>query len=199
MKLSQIKKDDIHRAILDIYEQPEKALNVEERAIVVDNYMAWIPQYENIISQLPDGMVQKDTSISIEIMDTKDPSYRLAKWYGDLAEKSPVLKADTRYYADTLPTPIMEVMHDRINALLIKTEKLSKEKRNLRNFVEECLNKVTTTKQLRELWTDYPALSKHIPPEPVRAKKSQQATLELESTLDMGAVNKRLTENLLGG
>jgi len=74
---------------------------------------------------------------------------------------------------------------------------LQAEKQTLRDFVLECLDKVTTTKQLRELWVDYPALAKSIPPEPVRKKKEAQTVLDLDNTLELGALNKRLTENLL--
>jgi len=199
MRLSGIKKDEIHHEILSIYDKPEQQLKAEENDIVVANYLAWIPQYEAAIAQLPEDMVHRDKSISMDIPHDTDPDQHTARWYGVLTEKSPVIKSGSGYYADTQSIPIMEVTQNAIDALLIKLEKLANEKRTLRTFVEECLEKVTTTKQLRELWADYPALAKHIPPEPVRAKKAKQSTLELESTLDMGAVNKRLTENLLEG
>jgi len=199
MRLSGSKKDEIQHEILSIYNKPEQQLKDEENDIVVANYLAWIPQYEVAIAQLPEDMVHRDKSIVMDIPHDTDPDQRIARWYGVLPEKSPVIKSGSGYYADTQPTPIMEVTQNAIDALLIKLEKLANEKRTLRTFIEECLEKVTTTKQLRELWADYPALAKHIPPEPVRAKKSQQQVLDLDSKLDLDVINRRITHNMLEG
>lgn len=199
MKLSQIKKDGIVTNILDIYTKPERNNRALEQEIVKDNYLAWIPQYEDIIAKLPEKMLHSDVNVHIDIPKADGSTEYTERWYGTFDTKVVVMKKGSGYYTDIQATPIMDAVKDRITELQTSIEKLSSEKRSLKTFVDECLAKVTTTKQLHELWKDYPALAKHIPPEPVRTKKAQQTVLDLESKVDMFALNKRLTESLLEG
>ena len=200
MKLSQIKKDEIAKNILSIYDKPQEEITKLEQEIVKDNYLAWIPQYEEAISKLPEYMVQRDTSIQMDVPKADGSTEFTDRWFASFPQKVAVIKSDNSYYGAADSIPIMDVVYDRIIELQTKSKELSSEKRSLKTFVDECLAKVTTTKQLRDLWEDYPALSQHIPPEPARkSKTAQQLDLEIGSELQVDALNRRLTMNILEG
>lgn len=195
MKLSQTKKDDIQRNILDIYNKPEKKLEDSRGALVKENYALWIAPLQAIIDTLPESMINKDNNLSVYIEENGEKH----TWHAHVDTKVPVCASGSGYYSNTEAAELDPSLQEKVDVIIAEADALLTEKSALRTFVEECLDKVNTTKQLKELWADYSALSKHIPPEPVRAKKGQQQVLDLESTLDLDAINQRLTINMLEG
>jgi len=195
MKLSQLKKDDVLKAIMGIYDVPEKRLKNLRDTLVCDNHALWIAPFQATIDTLPLEMFQKDDDLILEVGYEGNNH----NWYAMAPKQVIVCREGSGYYSKTIPMKVVPTLQSRVESIQAEEAELLQEKVTLRTFTEECLDKVTTTKQLHELWANYPALSKHIPPEPVRAKKAKQQLLDLESSLDLNAVNKRLTENLLEG
>jgi len=195
MKLSQVKKTEIQKNIMAIYDKPEKKLDDDRSALVKENYKLWIAPLQSIIDTLPSAMINKDNNISVLIEENGEET----KWHTYVSDKVPVCSSGGSYYSSTEAMELDPSLKERVCTLLSEINELLSERVALRTFVEECLDKVNTTKQLKELWAGYSALSKHIPPEPIRAKKGQQQVLNLESTLDLDAINQRLTMNILEG
>jgi len=197
MRLSDTKKYDIREEIMGIYSNPENKIEKRKRECAKDNYLAWIPQYQSTIDKLPIEMIAHNKEISLDV-DGLDPiGTAHYKWGYSFDKPVPTQSSGTGYYASSMSTPVMPETVDIAVQIMQDDRDLQAEKQTLRSFVLECLDKVTTTKQLRELWVDYPVLAKSIPPEPVRKKKEAQLVLDLDNTLELGALNKRLTENLL--
>lgn len=197
MKLSQIKKDEIAGNILEIYDKPFAALEKERDKVVIDNYPLWVQQYQEYIDKLPTELFNLSDKLKVEIKAT-NPLSTDTYWTAYNDTKVPVLSKNSGYYAEAIAIELDPSLQDTVNDLIKRNDELTAEKSNLRTFIYECLDVVNTTKQLRELWTEYPALAKHIPAEPTRKKKTVQESLNLESTLDINTINRRLTENLLG-
>ena len=197
MRLSDIKKYEIREEILGIYSNPEGKIEKRKKEFTKDNYLAWIPQYQSTIDKLPVEMVAHNKEITIDVDELDALGIPHYKWHYSFDKPVPTLVSGTGYYATSMRTPVMPEMVDVALQIMQDDRDLQAEKQTLRDFVLECLAAVTTTKQLRELWVDYPVLAKSIPPEPVRKKKEAQLVLDLDNTLELGALNKRLTENLL--
>jgi hypothetical protein len=195
MKLSQVKKDDITREILDIFKKPERKLEHAKETIAIDNYFLWYAQYEDIAKQLPSELLAKDRHSSTKVMDN---GYE-ASWSYYFESPMPMMLKGSGYSSSVIALELDSSLAERVQIIVDESTTLNSEKVQLRTFVDESMSTVNTTTQLRKLWELYPALVKHIPPEPIRKKEHTQTVLDLESTLDLNAINKRLTENLLEG
>ena len=195
MKLSQVKKDDITRVILDIFDKPQKKLESAKDNIAKENYFLWYAQYEAIAKQLPIELLAKDRNATTKVMDN---GYE-ASWSYYFENPMPMLLKGSGYSSSSIPLELDASLTERAQVIVEEGTALNSEKVQLRTFIDESMDAVTTTTQLRKLWELYPALLKHIPPEPIRKKEQTQTVLDLESTLDLNAINKRLTENLLEG
>lgn len=190
MKLSQVKKDDITVKILSIYEKPEKALGTLRSEVAKENYLLWVAPYQATIDKLPDNMFNKQETVYTDIPDKQE-------WRHEFDSKVPVITTGSGYYASSLHLPLDSSLVERVTNILDDMNALLTEKTQLRDFIDESLEKVTTTKQLKALWSDYPALLTHVPADKLRKKSEQQMVLALDSELDIKAINKRLTANLL--
>ena len=195
MKLSRVKKDDITREILDIFDKPERKLGNAKENIAKDNYFLWYAQFEDIAKQLPIELLAKNRHTSTKVMDS---GYE-ASWTYYFESSMPMHLEGSGYSASSMPLELGASLTERVQVIVEESTALNSEKVQLRTFIDESMRTVTTTTQLRKLWELYPALLKHIPPEPIRKKEHTQTVLDLESTLDLNAINKRLTENLLEG
>jgi|LWDU01.1.fsa_nt_gi shikimate kinase len=195
MKLSQIKKKEIRNNILSIYDKPEKKLDDARSELVKENHTLWIAPLQPMIDALPSSIINKENNISVLVEDNGEET----RWHAYMNNQVPVCSDGSGYYSNTKPMELDPSLQERVNILLAESTELLVERVALRTFVDECLDKISTTKQLKELWSNYSALYKHIPPEPIRAKKSQQQVLDLESKLDLDAINQRLTMNILEG
>jgi hypothetical protein len=195
MKLSRVKKDDITREILDIFDKPQKKLESAKDNIAKENYFLWYAQYEAIAKQLPIELLAKDRNASTKVMDN---GYE-ASWSYYFENPMPMLLRGSGYSSHAIALELDASLTERAQVIVEEGTALNSEKVQLRAFVDESMSAVNTTTQLRKLWELYPALVKHIPPEPIRKKEHTQSVLDLESTLDLNAINKRLTENLLEG
>jgi len=195
MKLSQVKKDDITREILDIFKKPERKLEHAKETIAIDNYFLWYAQYEDIAKQLPSEILAKDRHSSTKVMDN---GYE-ATWSYYFENPMPMMVKGSGYSSSTIALELDSSLAERAQVIVEEGTALNSEKVQLRTFVDESMDAVNTTTQLRKLWELYPALLKHIPPEPIRKKEHTQTVLDLESTLDLDAINRRMTMNILEG
>ena len=200
MRLSQYRKAEIMHGIMDIYDEPLSDLEKQKSQFVIDNYNLWISQYTDDIKKLPKQFFNLSHSLRVEIKDNIEPDHIKAyRWTARHDEEVPVMRENNSYYSDTAPIEVQEALKVRVKSILEQERTIDKEISNLKMFVVDCLDQVTTTKQLREIWKDYPALAKHIPAEPARKKRAKQVELNLNTTLDVDAVNRRVTMNILEG
>jgi hypothetical protein len=195
MKLSRIKKDEIYAELRKTYDKPFAAVYESQSSLVMSNYNLWIQQYNTQIDQLPISMVNTTDRVIMEVYDEKD--YK-QNWDCSLSTKVPCMVDGSGWTSKSLPIPIDDSLLEKVNIVRKEEELLQAERSDFTSYIQECLDKVTTTKQLRELWKDYPALSNAIPPEPSRKPKSKkQLELEIGTTLKVDALNRRLTMNIL--
>ena len=200
MKLSIVKKSEITHNILDIYEKPMDLLDKERQHVVLENYLLWIAQYQTDIDNLPIEFFNTSSVLKTLIeVDSSGLKHLNTVWHYSHDVKVPVMSQDSGYYAEPEAQELHPTLQSKVEDILQRFDELISEKSNLRTFVDESLDQVTTTKQLRDLWANYGALLKHIPPEPSRVKKSKQTVLNLKTKLDIQAINQRLTEHLLEG
>lgn len=195
MKLSGIKKDEIYAELRKTYDKPFEAVYASQHKLVKENYRLWISQYEKDIERLPTSMLNTTDRLIMEVYDEKE--YQQS-WECNLSTKVPCMVDGSGWNSKSLPIPVNDSLLEQINIVKQEEELLQAERADFTNYIQECLDKVTTTKQLRELWKDYPALSNAIPPEPSRKPKSKkQLELEIGTTLQVDALNRRLTMNIL--
>jgi hypothetical protein len=195
MKLSQVKKDDITREILDIFKKPVRKLERAKEELAKENYFLWYAQYEAIAKQLPIELLAKDRHSSTKVMDN---SYETS-WSYYFENPMPMMLKGSGYSSSSIDLELEASLTERAQVIVDESTSLNSEKVQLRTFVDESMDAVNTTTQLRKLWELYPALLKHIPPEPIRKKEHTQTVLDLESTLDLDAINRRMTMNILEG
>jgi hypothetical protein len=195
MKLSKVKKDEIYDELRKTYDKPFEAVYGSQTKLVKENYDLWIAPYEKDIEKLPISMINTTDRLIMEVYDEKD--YK-QNWDYNTDVKVPCMVDGSGWTSKSLPIPIDDSLLEKVNIVRKEEDLLQAERSDFTSYIQECLDKVTTTKQLRELWKDYPALSNAIPPEPSRKPKSKkQLELEIGTTLQVDALNRRLTMNIL--
>jgi len=107
-------------------------------------------------------------------------------------------KDGSRWSSSAKSIEVNDTLLDEVNLVIAEDTTVENEKKSLKIFIEESLDKHNTTVKLRKAWEEYPILLKYIPAEPVRApRKAKQEDLPMEAVLKLDMLKQRLTQNLL--
>jgi hypothetical protein len=196
MRLSQTKQNEIYTEIIkDTYDVPLATISNKKKDLVQRNYTMWISQYESAIKLLPKDMFNTESNVYMKVNLTPDSSANWSHYY----DKAVICeKESSRWSSSSKNIDVNPTLLDEVNQVVAEEAILENEKKSLKLFIEESLNKHNTTIKLRKAWENYPILLKYIPAEPVRApRKPKQESLPMEAVLKLDTLKQRLTQNLL--
>ena len=214
MRISYTRQHEMKEQIeKDLYMQPRRLLMDKKEVLIKANYEIWVNQYKDALKILPKTMVNTSDTIKLKVPAVSFEKFDLPQsekenfdlyscdehtWSTHISPEVPMLMESTGYYAQNAALPIQDALKDEIIALRIEEHNFEKEKRDLRNYLEQTFEACTTTTKLRKAWPS--TLQKYIPPEPERAPKraKPKSTIDPETLIaPTQAVKERMTENLL--
>ena len=214
MRISYTKQHEMKEQIeKDLYMQPRRLLMDKKEILVKANYEIWVNQYKDALKILPKTMVNTSDTIKLKVPAISFEKFDLPQsekenfdlyscdeyiWSTHVSPEVPMLMESSGYYAQNASLPMQDALKDEIIALRIEEHNFEKEKRDLRNYLEQTFEACTTTTKLRKAWPS--TLQKYIPPEPERAPRraKPKSTIDPETLIaPTQAVKERMTENLL--
>jgi hypothetical protein len=196
MRLSKAKQDEIYQAIIaDTYDKPFVAIANKKKELVKRNYALWFNQYEATIKLLPKDIFNTENSMYMKVQLPQDSHSTWSHYY----PTEVICESDNSRWSSTAKSiEVNDTLLDEVNLVIAEDTTLENEKKSLKIFIEESLEKHNTTVKLRKAWEEYPILLKYIPAEPVRAPRvAKQEDLPMESVLKLDTLKQRLTQNLL--
>jgi hypothetical protein len=196
MRLSKVKQDEIYKAIIaDTYDKPLVAIANKKKELVKRNYTLWFNQYESAIKLLPKDIFNTESSIYMKVVLPQGSTATWSHYY----DTAVICEKDgSRWSSSSKSIEVNDTLLDEVNLVIAEDTTVENEKKSLKIFIEESLDKHNTTVKLRKAWEEYPILLKYIPAEPVRApRKAKQEDLPMEAVLKLDMLKQRLTQNLL--
>ena len=214
MRISYTRQHEMKEQIeKDLYTQPRRLLMDKQEVLVKANYEIWVNQYKDALKILPKTMVNVSDRIKLKVPAVSFEKFDLPQsekenfdlypcdehiWSTHVSPEVPMLMESSGYYAQNAALPMQDALKDEIIALRIEEHNFRKEKRDLRNYLDQTFEACTTTTKLRKAWPS--TLQKYIPPEPERAPRraKPKSTIDPETLIaPTQAVKERMTENLL--
>ena len=214
MRIGYTKQHEMKEQIeKDLYMQPRRLLMDKKEVLIKANYEIWVNQYKDALKILPKTMVNTSDTIKLKVPAVSFEKFDLPQsekenfdlyscdeyiWSTHVSPEVPMLMESSGYYAQNASLPMQDALKDEIIALRIEEHNFEKEKRDLRNYLEQTFEACTTTTKLRKAWPS--TLQKYIPPEPERAPRraKPKSTIDPETLIaPTQAVKERMTENLL--
>lgn len=202
MRLSNIKKAEIKKEILGnlFYKRFDEILKRKSK-LAEENYHLQIKKYLPILNQLPKELIAHSRLYSVDIKYQSPNGNNYGKndnvdideeWnYRNEDPLPSFVKPNNGYYITQKLLPELKPKAAEICEDWLKGKK---EKEEMKKYLENVLDKVVTTKQLREVFPS--ALHKYIPPEP--SKKNRERNIKEEITIDAPKeLNRILTEKLI--
>ena len=186
--LEQIK----HKILAELYQAAEKGLRDRATKIAHDSRECWLAPYQSLLEQLPDELIAKHQSYSVEIKypwhrefsntDLKTehlPNFSSVDWHHlDYIQEvwgftSPIPIANPIVFNNYggVSSEIHELhadMRKEAESVCEERIKFLQEKSRMQNYLEITISKNNTHKQLREVFPY--SLHKYLPPEPVKRK-----------------------------
>jgi len=196
MRLSKVKQDEIYKAIIaDTYDKPLVAIANKKKELVKRNYTLWFNQYESAIKLLPKDIFNTESNICMKVVLPQGSTATWSHYY----DTAVICEKDgSRWSSSAKSIEVNDTLLDEVNLVIAEDTTVENEKKSLKIFIEESLDKHNTTVKLRKAWEEYPILLKYIPAEPVRApRKAKQEDLPMEAVLKLDMLKQRLTQNLL--
>lgn len=196
MRLSKVKQDEIYKAIIaDTYDKPLVAIANKKKELVKRNYTLWFNQYESAIKLLPKDIFNTESNICMKVVLPQGSTATWSHYY----DTAMICEKDgSRWSSSSKSIEVNDTLLDEVNLVIAEDTTVENEKKSLKIFIEESLDKHNTTVKLRKAWEEYPILLKYIPAEPVRApRKAKQEDLPMEAVLKLDMLKQRLTQNLL--
>ena len=196
MRLSKVKQDEIYKAIIaDTYDKPLVAIANKKKELVKRNYTLWFNQYESAIKLLPKDIFNTENNICMKVVLPQGSTATWSHYY----DTAVICEKDgSRWSSSAKSIEVNDTLLDEVNLVIAEDTTVENEKKSLKIFIEESLDKHNTTVKLRKAWEEYPILLKYIPAEPVRApRKAKQEDLPMEAVLKLDMLKQRLTQNLL--
>jgi len=196
MRLSKVKQDEIYKAIIaDTYDKPLVAIANKKKELVKRNYTLWFNQYESAIKLLPKDIFNTESNICMKVVLPQGSTATWSHYY----DTAMICEKDgSRWSSSAKSIEVNDTLLDEVNLVIAEDTTVENEKKSLKIFIEESLDKHNTTVKLRKAWEEYPILLKYIPAEPVRApRKAKQEDLPMEAVLKLDMLKQRLTQNLL--
>lgn len=202
MKLSRTKRSSIVEEILDsLFIQPRKALEEKQDTLANEIWEHEIRQYQELLSQLPEKFYKTDDYVYLKFIDPRpeNTTKAVVKWRSEFTQPVIICTDNTSWGSNlNVSTPIVDTFKDRIIDLLTAQDKLKKERDTLKAYLNETINSVNTTKQLKVVWDE--VFHKFIPIDPPRTPQTKKA--DVEATLsteipDIDKVKGRMVDNLL--
>ena len=196
MRLSKVKQDEIYKAIIaDTYDKPLVAIANKKKELVKRNYTLWFNQYESAIKLLPKDIFNTEGNIYMKVALPQGSTDTWSHYY----DTAVICEKDgSRWSSSAKSIEVNDTLLDEVNLVIAEDTTVENEKKSLKMFIEESLDKHNTTVKLRKAWEEYPILLKYIPAEPVRApRKAKQEDLPMEAVLKLDMLKQRLTQNLL--
>ena len=196
MRLSKVKQDEIYKAIIaDTYDKPLVAIANKKKELVKRNYTLWFNQYESAIKLLPKDIFNTESNICMKVVLPQGSTATWSHYY----DTAVICEKDgSRWSSSSKSIEVNDTLLDEVNLVIAEDTTVENEKKSLKIFIEESLDKHNTTVKLRKAWEEYPILLKYIPAEPVRApRKAKQEDLPMEAVLKLDMLKQRLTQNLL--
>lgn len=203
MKLSNMKKHDIERKILeDLFDKRSDEISERKSKLAEENYHLQMKEYLPILNQLPKELLahSKVYSVDIKYQSPNGDNYGKNN-HVDIDEvweyrnKDPMCTFVTtqNYYSSYSTQKLLPKLRAKAAEICEDWLKYKKEKEEMRKYLETVLDKVVTTNQLREIFPS--SLHKYIPESP---KKDRKRNIKEEIAIDAPKeLNRLLTEKLI--